>query len=222
MTAAKTRGKEIAALRTQAERSDLRVELKVKNNVLWHAIYGTYGSVSAFCRAFPEHTLHQTEIGKLLRFKASPMTKQGTYRKLALTLERTLRTPAEDLFPTHLYESITESERVIEVSSFTALPHVVQREIRLLPAPAEERPDQKAMKRERREKIEQMLKTLNYREREVLRLRFGLMDGREYTQEEVGKLFKVSLKIVQQIERKAIRKMQNPCRSSQLENVLPE
>lgn len=222
MTAAKTRGQEIAALRTQAERPDLRVELKVKNNVLWHVIYDTYDSVSAFCRAFPEHALHQTAIADLLRFKASPMTKQGTYRKLALTLERIFRIPAEDLFPRHLYENVTEPERVIEVSSFTALPRMVQREIRLLPAPAEERPDQKAMERERREKIEQMLRTLTYREREVLRLRFGLMDGTERTLEEIGEILKVSRERVRQIERKAIRKMQDPYRNSLLEDVRPE
>jgi len=71
-----------------------------------------------------------------------------------------------------------------------------------------------------REKIESLLKTLTYREREIIRLRYGLGDGYTYTLEEVGRIFKVTRERVRQIEAKAVRKLQNPVRSKQLEGFL--
>ncbi len=67
-----------------------------------------------------------------------------------------------------------------------------------------------------RDKIEGLLKTLTYREREIIRLRYGLGDGYTYTLEEVGRIFKVTRERVRQIEAKAVRKLQNPVRSQQL------
>jgi RNA polymerase primary sigma factor len=71
-----------------------------------------------------------------------------------------------------------------------------------------------------RDKIEQLLKTLTYREREIIRLRYGLGDGYTYTLEEVGRIFKVTRERVRQIEAKAVSKLQHPVRSKQLEGFL--
>lgn len=71
-----------------------------------------------------------------------------------------------------------------------------------------------------REKIEQVLNTLSYREREIVRLRYGIGDGYTYTLEEVGRIFKVTRERVRQVEAKAIRKMQHPVRSKKLEGFL--
>ena len=73
-----------------------------------------------------------------------------------------------------------------------------------------------------RDKIEGLLKTLTYREREIIRLRYGLGDGYTYTLEEVGRIFKVTRERVRQIEAKAVRKLQNPVRSQQLEGFMPK
>ncbi len=67
-----------------------------------------------------------------------------------------------------------------------------------------------------REKIDELLKTLTYREREIVRLRYGLADGYCYTLEEVGRIFKVTRERVRQIEAKAVAKLQHPVRSSEL------
>jgi RNA polymerase primary sigma factor len=72
-----------------------------------------------------------------------------------------------------------------------------------------------------RDKIEDLLKTLTYREREIVRLRYGLTDGYNYTLEEVGRIFKVTRERVRQIEAKAVRKLQNPVRAQQLESFVP-
>jgi RNA polymerase primary sigma factor len=69
-------------------------------------------------------------------------------------------------------------------------------------------------------KIDNVLKTLTYREREIIKLRYGLGDGYTYTLEEVGRIFKVTRERVRQIEAKAVRKLQHPVRSRQLQGFL--
>ncbi|MEZ6055315.1 MAG: RNA polymerase sigma factor RpoD [Planctomycetaceae bacterium] len=71
-----------------------------------------------------------------------------------------------------------------------------------------------------KDKIDQLLKTLTYREREIIKLRYGLGDGYTYTLEEVGRIFKVTRERVRQIEAKAVRKLQHPVRSHQLKGFL--
>jgi RNA polymerase primary sigma factor len=71
-----------------------------------------------------------------------------------------------------------------------------------------------------KDKIDGVLKTLTYREREIIKLRYGLGDGYTYTLEEVGRIFKVTRERVRQIEAKAVRKLQHPVRSKQLKGFL--
>jgi len=71
-----------------------------------------------------------------------------------------------------------------------------------------------------KEKIESVLETLTYREREIIKLRYGIGDGYTYTLEEVGKRFMVTRERVRQIEAKAVRKLQHPIRSRKLEGFL--
>ncbi len=73
-----------------------------------------------------------------------------------------------------------------------------------------------------KDKIEQVLDTLTFREREIIKLRYGLGDGYTYTLEEVGRKFKVTRERVRQIEAKALRKLQHPVRSRKLEGFLEE
>ncbi len=71
-----------------------------------------------------------------------------------------------------------------------------------------------------KDRIEAVLKTLTYREREIIKLRYGIGDGYTYTLEEVGKIFKVTRERVRQVEAKAIRKLQHPVRARKLEGFL--
>ncbi|WP_164102040.1 sigma-70 family RNA polymerase sigma factor [Candidatus Laterigemmans baculatus] len=68
--------------------------------------------------------------------------------------------------------------------------------------------------------IDRAMQTLNYREREILRLRYGLADGYTYTLEEVGRIFQVTRERVRQIESKAVRKLQQPYRAKSLVSFL--
>jgi RNA polymerase primary sigma factor len=71
-----------------------------------------------------------------------------------------------------------------------------------------------------KDQLEDVLSTLTDREREVLRLRFGLTDGRQKTLEEVGLRFGVTRERIRQIEAKALRKLRHPSRSKKLKDFL--
>ena len=71
-----------------------------------------------------------------------------------------------------------------------------------------------------REQLEEVLSTLTPREEQVLRMRFGLTDGRTHTLEEVGKEFDVTRERIRQIESKALRKLRHPSRSKKLRDFL--
>lgn len=71
-----------------------------------------------------------------------------------------------------------------------------------------------------REQLDEILDTLTSRERKVLELRFGLIDGTPRTLEEVGKEFDVTRERIRQIEAKALRKLKHPSRSQKLKDFL--
>jgi RNA polymerase primary sigma factor len=71
-----------------------------------------------------------------------------------------------------------------------------------------------------KDRIDRVLSTLTYREKEIIKLRYGLGDGCTYTLEEVGKRFNVTRERVRQIEAKAVRKLQHPVRSRKLEGFV--
>jgi RNA polymerase primary sigma factor len=90
----------------------------------------------------------------------------------------------------------------------------------LLPDGAAENPAIGATQEMLRTRIAKVLKTLSYREREIIKLRYGLGDGYSYTLEEVGHIFKVTRERIRQIEAKAVRKLQQPTRSQDLVGFL--
>ncbi|MBR0192469.1 MAG: sigma-70 family RNA polymerase sigma factor [Thermoguttaceae bacterium] len=71
-----------------------------------------------------------------------------------------------------------------------------------------------------RNTLRDVLETLSYREREIIKLRYGLGDGYSYTLEEVGHIFNVTRERIRQIEAKAVRKLQQPTRSQELVGFL--
>ena len=84
----------------------------------------------------------------------------------------------------------------------------------------QESPSDSATSEMLRSRINDVLKTLTYREREILKLRYGIGDGYTYTLEEVGRIFKVTRERVRQVESKAIRKLQHPVRRQRLASFL--
>jgi len=81
-------------------------------------------------------------------------------------------------------------------------------------------PDQAASNTLLREQLEEVLNSLTPRESQILRLRFGLEDGRAHTLEDVGARFNVTRERIRQIEAKALRKIRHPSRSKKLRDFL--
>ena len=90
----------------------------------------------------------------------------------------------------------------------------------LIPDESSSNPSDLAQNENLRKRLHKVLKTLSYREREIIKLRYGLGDGYCYTLEEVGHIFKVTRERIRQIEAKAVRKLQQPSRSQELVGFL--
>jgi RNA polymerase primary sigma factor len=151
--------------------------------------------------------LRNASKGLLQSLGREPTTEE-TAAAAGLTLDETRRVLAMGRQPVSLDRPVGESEDSCfgEFIEDGGLP----------------RPDKAASNELLREKIESLLKTLTYREREIIRLRYGLGDGYTYTLEEVGRIFKVTRERVRQIEAKAVKKLQHPVRSQQLEGFLEQ
>jgi RNA polymerase primary sigma factor len=143
---------------------------------------------------------------RLLQSLGREPTIEETAKEAGITIEETRRVMKISKHPISLDRPVGESE-----DSYFG--DFIEDE-------AAESPVNAATQEMLKDKIEQVLKTLTYREREIIKLRYGLGDGYTYTLEEVGRIFKVTRERVRQIEAKAVRKLQHPVRSRQLEGFL--
>src|SRR6516165_3922543 len=143
---------------------------------------------------------------KLLQEMGREPTIEETAKAAGYTLEETKRVLKISRHPISLDRPVGESED----SYFGDF----------IEDDSAESPVQAATQEMLKDKIDLVLKTLTYREREIIKLRYGLGDGYTYTLEEVGRIFKVTRERVRQIEAKAVRKLQHPVRSRQLEGFL--
>ena len=143
---------------------------------------------------------------QLLQEKGREPTIEETARRAETTVEEARRVLAMSRYPISLDRPVGNSED----SQFGDL----------LPDVDAENPSTGAAQEMLRGRIGNVLKTLSYREREIIKLRYGLGDGYSYTLEEVGHIFKVTRERIRQIEAKAVRKLQQPSRSQELVGFL--
>jgi RNA polymerase primary sigma factor len=143
---------------------------------------------------------------KLLQELGREPTIEETARAAGTPIDETRRVLAMSRYPISLDRPVGNSED----SHFGDL----------LPDGAAESPATGAAQEMLRGRINKVLKTLSYREREIIKLRYGLGDGYSYTLEEVGHIFKVTRERIRQIEAKAVRKLQQPSRSQELSGFL--
>ena len=143
---------------------------------------------------------------QLLQEYGREPTMEETARRAKTTVEEARRVLAMSRYPISLDRPVGNSED----SQFGDL----------LPDSGAESPSMGASQEMLRSRIDTVLKTLSYREREIIKLRYGLGDGYSYTLEEVGHIFKVTRERIRQIEAKAVRKLQQPSRSQELVGFL--
>ncbi len=143
---------------------------------------------------------------QLLQELGREPTIEETARRAETTIEEARRVLAMSRYPISLDRPVGNSED----SQFGDL----------LPDGTAESPAIGAAQDMLRDRINNVLKSLSYREREIIKLRYGLGDGYSYTLEEVGHIFKVTRERIRQIEAKAVRKLQQPSRSQDLVGFL--
>jgi RNA polymerase primary sigma factor len=182
--------------------------------------YATWWIRQAITRAIADHArtiripVHMIETMSRLR-----MVSKELLQKLG-------REPTIEEIATETALSVSEARRVLKISKH---PISLDRPIGesedsyfgdFIEDETAESPVQSATHEMLKERIDEVLKTLTYREREIIKLRYGLGDGYTYTLEEVGRIFKVTRERVRQVEAKAIRKIQHPVRCRRLEGFV--
>ena len=184
--------------------------------------YATWWIRQAITRAVADHArtiripVHMFQGFSTLKAKSAELrqkkgrepTMEELSKAVGLSLEETQRIMQAWKHPISLDMPVGESE----TSSFGDF----------LEDGSEHTPPESAMQGILKDKINGVLKTLTYREREIIRLRFGLGDGYSYTLEETGRIFKVTRERIRQIEAKALCKLQQHARSNHLRGFVED
>ncbi len=182
--------------------------------------YATWWIRQAVTRAIADHArtiripVHMIETMSRLRGLQKEMIQatgqEPTVEELA---ERANLTPAEVRRVVRISRQPVSLDRPVGESEDTYFGDFVEDQ-------RQEPPSDAAMQDMLKARIEAVLKTLTYREREIIKLRYGIGDGYTYTLEEVGRIFKVTRERVRQVEAKAIRKLQHPVRARKLQGFV--
>jgi len=182
--------------------------------------YATWWIRQAITRAIADHA-------RTIRIPVHMIETMSRLRTVSKELLQKLgREPTIEEIAAESAMSVSEARRVLKISKH---PISLDRPIGesedsyfgdFIEDESAESPVQSAAHEMLKERIDEILKTLTYREREIIKLRYGLGDGYTYTLEEVGRIFKVTRERVRQVEAKAIRKLQHPVRCRRLEGFI--
>ena len=182
--------------------------------------YATWWIRQAITRAIADHA-------RTIRIPVHMIETMSRLRNISKRLVQQLgREPSIEEIASEAGMSVSEARRVMKISRH---PISLDRPVGesedsyfgdFIEDESAESPVESAGQEMLKDRIEEVLKTLTYREREIIKLRYGIGDGYTYTLEEVGRIFKVTRERVRQVEAKAIRKLQHPVRSRRLEGFL--
>jgi len=182
--------------------------------------YATWWIRQAITRAVADQArtiripVHMVEtINKLVRVQRQLVqdysrepTPEEVAKEMGITVEKVQQIQRIAQEPISLESPVGEEEDS-SLGDFISDPHALD-------------PYEYTAKMKLREELDEVLATLTEREERVLRLRFGLIDGRLRTLEEVGKEFNVTRERIRQIEAKALRKLKHPSRSKRLKDFM--
>jgi RNA polymerase sigma factor (sigma-70 family) len=206
---------------------DLRLELRARNNVLWHAIFDLYPSVVEFCRV---HGFVQGVVGGYLNLTRSPYFHAKSRigcdwwnisdergRVLTPSAERLCEITGigrDELWPMVLYSGLIAPRRVAEVAATSFVSLSSARHV-ALPATQEDA----MINDERRQMVEAVLATLTPRQARIIRSHFGFDSG-ELTLEEIASQERVSKGRVGAIELQALEKLKRGSRRKRLRELV--
>lgn len=201
----------------------IAAELKLKHGILWE-LSRKYGTVKELAGVIG---VGYQLLNKWLHMRGCPTPGKHTpwyTEEVEKKLEELAGVPAAEIFPPQLKAATSyfQKERV-----HVTVAEVEPAQLMFLAQSASERltvqsPQDSAIASELKTKIASVLKTLSYREREILNLRYGLEDGVSMSLEEVANIFKVTRERIRQLEAKAMRKIQQPSQACELVDFLPE
>ena len=182
--------------------------------------YATWWIRQAITRAIADHA-------RTIRIPVHMIETMSKLRNIAKNLLQDLgREPTIEEIAEAAQMPVSEARRVMKISRH---PISLDRPVGesedsyfgdFIEDDAADNPSETATSDMLRGRIDQVLKTLTYREREIIKLRYGIGDGYTYTLEEVGRIFKVTRERVRQVEAKAIRKLQHPVRARKLQGFV--
>jgi RNA polymerase primary sigma factor len=182
--------------------------------------YATWWIRQAITRAIADQA-------KTIRIPVHMVETINKYKKIERQLEQELeRTPTPDEVAKVMGIDVEKARGIVKIAQDTTsleTPVGKEEDTRLKEFIEDETtlsPFESASRELLKDHIEEVLQTLNDRERKVLELRFGLEDGKTRTLEEVGKEFGVTRERIRQIEAKALRKLRHPTRSKRLRDYL--
>lgn len=182
--------------------------------------YATWWIRQAITRAIADHA-------RTIRIPVHMIETMTRLRNMQKELlQATGREPTVEELAEHMGMSIADVRRVLHIGR---QPASLDRPVGesedsyfgdFVEDPRQPPPPESVAQEAMRHRIEAVLKTLSYREREIIKLRYGIGDGYTYTLEEVGRIFKVTRERVRQVEAKAIRKLQHPVRARKLQGFI--
>lgn len=180
---------------------NLRVEAKVRNNILYHLIYDNYKNVSDFSK---KTNLTQFRVGELLNLKYNPFKKNGEYISMCIKIAEHFKMLPEDIFPASIYG--IESLSFVKEFSFSQIDSVNP----MLLSYQDNLAEQIDLKQFEND-VKNVLKTIPKKEADVIKLRHGF-EGEKQTYKSIGLCLGVTGETVRQIEAKGLRRLRHPTR----------
>ena len=195
---------------SQQKTFDITVVSHPKHGVLWDLVK-QFGSIRALAR---EVGVNDATMGNWVGLRAMPRivgkgaNGSARIRKALIKLTELAQRPIEEIFPGFVREKLDRVPRTVErtYSVDTGLLEYQQRTEERLTLPS---PEQAAELGDQRDSLIRLMKTLPYREREVIKLRYGLDGEGSHTLQNVADVFRVGKERIRQLEAKALRRLHN-------------
>ena len=204
---------------------EILLETKIKNNRLHKLIFSKFESVSAFCLTI---NIPAQECYALINLRTSPYwiggPRRGTPKPISQTIESALERPVEWIFPVELYLGVLNGAGISKQRTIAryemGLDQARSMALGSCVTPVEVGLEERAEKSLFPAAVAGALNLLNDREKQVIKLRFGIGCDFPRTLDQTAAIFRVTRERVRQIESKAIRKLREPRANKVIREIL--